>query len=166
MESKIGEIEACLAEVKENQAELKNLIKNVKKELRGLIEIQQRLIHERLGVTPPAPPKEYGEDPGKKVKNIEIINYTPGRIGVVGNTYDYNSAIKSAASDNDERAKWDPAPSKVWHMSEKCLGSLIENLRALDLEEGTDFVVSAKPEEKPDEEKPEKEGFGSGFVIE
>ena len=151
------EILAAIAEVKENQADLKKLVSDTKKELRGLIELQQRLIHERLGVAPPAPPVEYAQPEGKKVKNIQIIDYKDGRIGVVGNTYDYNSAIKGAAAVNDERAKWDPAPAKTWHMPANCLDALIENLRALDLEEGKDFEVKATRSEEKDE------GFGSGL---
>lgn len=42
--------------------EVKTMIKDLRKDFRGLIEIQQRLIHERLGVSLPPPPKEYGSD--------------------------------------------------------------------------------------------------------
>ncbi len=158
--NKLSELEAVNAELKEGQNEIKTMIKGVKQELRGLIEIQKRLIHERLGVPNPPASTEYAQPEGKKIKNIEIKNYTDGRISIAGNTFDYNSAIKAAATDNGQRARWEPAPHKLWHMPEDCLDSLVENLRNLDLEEGKDFSVDVKRSEAKAEASDE---FGSGF---
>lgn len=162
----------------EEHEEIKGMIKDLRKEFRGLIEIQKRLIHERLGVPIPPPSNEYAQPEGKKPSSIEIKNYGDGRISIQGNTYEYNSAIKEAASSNGEKARWEPAPQKLWHVSDKCLSSLIENFRNVGLEEGKDFTVNVKTDEDKDNEKDNLKdnlnnddnqdsndgGFGSGFV--
>lgn len=45
-------------EIKYSLIEIKSLIKDFKRNLKGLVEIQQRLVHERLGVPVPQAPKE------------------------------------------------------------------------------------------------------------
>lgn len=134
--------------------EIKSMIKDLKKELRGLIEINQRLIHERLGVTAPPPPKEYGED-SVPVK-MEITDAGPGFIKISGSqTYDFKSKIKEAAPTNI--AKWD-GPTKSWKMPGQYLDQLIKNLESVNLKKDKDFKVLVKntfTKEEPKEESEE-----------
>jgi hypothetical protein len=128
--------------------------KDLKQELRGLIEIQQRLIHERLGVPTPPPPVEYGEDKPKKTNIMKIADFNEGRIGISGgSTFDYKTVIKTAGCN-----KWDP-PSKTWTGPRSCLNKLIQDLESLDLKKDQDFLMDVKSEDTPEE----PEGFGAGF---
>jgi hypothetical protein len=159
------------AELREELNEIKQLIKDHKKALQGLVEIQKKLIHQG-GLLPP-PSNEYSEPAAvsTKDKTIKIINFGE-RIGVIGDTYKYNDAIKNAAEKNNEKAKWDPS-SKTWHVSIDCLDALIQNLIELDLEEGKDFFnqvtkpkpasTSARSSSKKATKVDDDEGFGSGF---
>jgi len=142
-----------LDEIKNELLNTQNMIKDLKKEFKGLIEIQQRLIHERLGVPIPASPKEYGEDTNLKNK-IEISDFSDGRIKVSGNTFDYKSAIKEAG-----QAKWEQT-TKSWSLPIESLEKLVENFKDLKLVEAKDFVVNVKQTIK--DENP-TEGFGNGF---
>ena len=94
---------------KEDIDEVKSMIKDLKKELKGLIEIQQRLIHERLGVAAPPPPKEYGEEPSSKNK-IEIVDSGKNRIRVSGNTFTVKDTIKDSGE-----CKWEGG-TKLWSL--------------------------------------------------
>jgi hypothetical protein len=142
--------------IKKEFDEVKAMIKELKKELRGLIEIQQRLIHERLGVAVPPPPKEYGEETTSKSNKIEITDFSEGRIKVSGNTFDYKTAIKEAG-----QAKWENS-SKSWSLPSSSLDALVKNLEGLNLVSGKDFVVNVTTVVNDEEEAPD-EGFGSGL---
>jgi len=130
--------------IKKEFDEIKNMIKDLKKEFKSLIEIQQRLIHERLGVPVPAPPKEYGEESSSssssKSNKIEITNFGSDRIKVSGNTFDYKTAIKEAGT-----AKWENA-SKSWSLPIDALDKLVKNFEGINLVANKDFVVSVKRE--------------------
>ena len=145
-----------LIPVMETLVEIKTMIKELKKELRGLIEIQQRLIHERLGVTVPPSPKEYGEETSAKSNKIEITDFSEGRIKVSGNTFDYKTAIKEAG-----QAKWENS-SKSWSLPASSLNNLVKNLEGLNLVSGKDFVVNVTTVIEEEEDTPD-EGFGSGL---
>jgi len=123
--------------------ELKTLVKSLQKEFKGLVEINQRLIHERLGVAPPPPPKEYGEEStSKSSKAIEIQDFTKGRIKVSGNTFKYKDSIKDAGG-----CKWE-GDIKSWSLPIDSLNKLIINLEDLELVNGKDFVVNVKGKSK------------------
>jgi hypothetical protein len=145
--------------IKKEFDEVKTLIKDVKKEFKGLIEIQQRLIHERLGVAMPPAPKEYGEEIGSKSNKIEITDFTEGRIKVSGNTFDFKSAIKEAG-----QAKWENS-SKSWSLPKDSLENLVKNLENLNLIADKDFVVNVAIEKDDDEKDDDnKKDEGNLFV--
>lgn len=160
-----------LDEIKKDIAEIKTIVKGFKKELKGLVEIQQRLVHERLGVPVPAAPKEYGEEPVNKAK-INIVSLGDDRIRVSGNTFDYKSTIKEAGI-----SKWEQA-TKSWSGPLENLDQLVKALEAINLVKDVDFVVDVNientedtedTEDKKQEDKKqegtnsEDEGFGSGY---
>ena len=124
-------------DLKKELTEIKAMIKDFKKNLKGLVEIQQRLVHERLGVPVPASPKEYGEEQTAKVAKINIVSIDDDRIRVSGNTFDFKTAIKEAG-----QAKWEQG-TKSWSLPADCLDQLIKNLEAVNLVNGTDFSVPA-----------------------
>jgi len=131
---------------------LREEVKGVRSELKGLIEIQQRLIHERLGVPVPPAPKEFGEEPGTSKNKIEITDASEsGRIKISGKTFDYNNTIKAAG-----QAKWDGS-SKTWSMSIDALDNLILGLESCKLVRDKDFTVKVSKNSSKDS------GFGSGF---
>jgi hypothetical protein len=142
-------------QIKKEFDEVKQMIKDLKKELKGLIEIQQRLIHERLGVAVPPSPREFGEEAGSSKNKIEISDFSEGRIKVSGNTFDYKMAIKDAGP-----AKWEQE-SKSWSLPLKSLDKLVKNLEGLNLVVNKDFVIKVNQTKDVDSE--ESEGFGTGF---
>ena len=144
-------------EIKYSLIEIKSLIKDFKRNLKGLVEIQQRLVHERLGVPVPQAPKEYGEEPVSKAK-INIVSLDSDRIRVSGNTFDYKSAIKEAGI-----SKWEQA-TKSWSGPLENLDQLIKSLEAVNLVKDVDFIVDvADTDNSKPVESDEDEGFGSGF---
>jgi hypothetical protein len=140
-----------LDEIKKDLAEIKQIVKTFKKELKGLVEIQQRLVHERLGVAVPISPKEYGEEPNSKTK-IDISSLPDGRIKVSGKTFDFKSAIKDSGY-----AQFD-LTSKAWTLPGNCLNKLILNFEAINLVKNVDFTVNIKENEEKEDE------FGSEFT--
>jgi hypothetical protein len=176
-----------LDDIRKDLAEIKTIVKSFKKELKGLVEIQQRLVHERLGVPVPPAPKEYGEEPANKAK-INIVSLGEDKIRVSGNTFDFKSTIKEAGI-----SKWEQA-TKSWSGPLECLDQLISALEAVNLVKDVDFIVDVKEgdnkgENKGESEKSEKskeesekesekesedknadkdsddEGFGSGYTT-
>ncbi len=148
-----------IEEIKSDLNEIKTITKEFKKSLKGLVEIQQRLIHERLGVPVPAPPNEYGEETTAKTAKINIISIADDRIRVSGNTFDFKAAIKEAGF-----AKWEQG-TKSWALPSDCLNKLIKNLEAVNLVNGTDFSVNVEESTNKKEESEVEDvgGFGSGF---
>lgn len=148
-------------DIKANLIEIKLLVKEYKKNLKGLVEIQQRLVHERLGVTPPPPPKEYGEEETTNKPKINITSLGSDRIRVAGNTFDFKSAIKDAGF-----AKWEQS-TKSWSLPSDSLDQLIKNLEAVNLKKDADFSVDVteevKKEQTSSDPDPDDGGFGSGF---
>lgn len=116
-----------MEELKKEIAELRELVqqcaKEVKNEVRGLIEIQQRIIHQTMGV--PVPPKpqpltEYGTKYG-----IEITKLGDDRVKISGKkTFEIREVIKSAGNGN---AKFDQ-DTKTWSIPLHCLGNLVDKL--------------------------------------
>jgi hypothetical protein len=145
-------------ELKKELAEIKTIVKGFKKELKGLVEIQQRLVHERLGVPVPLPPKEYGEESSSKSK-INILPLGDDRIRISGNTFDFKAAIKGAGA-----AKWEQE-TKSWSLPSNCLDQLVKNFEDLNLVKGTDFSVpwAVNESNKKSNSDEEDGGFGSGF---
>ncbi len=127
-------LEDIKKETKKGFDELTKAVKDLKRELKGLIEIQQALVHKQL----PNPPKDYGEE-ATKLK----IHHIPGNlIKVSGNTFDYQAAIKSAGN-----AKWE-ATTKSWNLSVDNLDNLVKKLVDLKLVEGKDFSIIGEKDEK------------------
>jgi len=144
-------------DLKKELIEVKTIVKGFKKELKGLVEIQQRLVHERLNVPVPPPPKEYGEETTSKAK-INITAIDSDRIRVAGNTFDFKAAIKEAGA-----AKWEQG-TKSWSLPSESLDQLIKNLEAVNLVRDTDFSVNIDGEIKKTRAESEDGGFGSGFA--
>lgn len=122
-----------IKELKVVQEDLKKDILDLKKEFRGLIEIQQRLIHEiRLNVQMPNPPLEYGNDNKKEVvktsfdEKIKISNLGSDRIKIEGKTFDYKHLIKSSGY-----ARWE-SELKVWSLPIESLDILVEKFKQVD----------------------------------
>lgn len=121
----------------EDIKEIKTMILSLKDELKGLIEIQQKLVHERLGAPIPPPPTNVSEKQNNKIITItKDIN----SILVTGNTYSYNSLIKECAKDRNTSAQWN-ASKKAWILNEDCLEDLVKKLENSGLNKETDFVV-------------------------
>lgn len=137
---------------KKDIEELKQIIKQMKNDLKGLVEIQQRLIHERLNVPCPPSPIEYVDEPRKK-STIEIKNHSDDKIIVSGKTYDVKDAIKLC------RAKFDN-DTKSWILNIDSLDVLTEKFKQLGLEEGKDFISEVKVPKKKEPEEQEDGGFG------
>ena len=76
-------------ELQKGQEELKTLVKNVKKEPKGLIEIQQRLVHERLAVPVPEPPVEYVGASGPTVRALSSHDEIKGTLVQIGKLQGY-----------------------------------------------------------------------------
>ena len=144
-------------EIKSELAEIKTMIKDFKKNLRGLVEIQQRLVHERLGVPVPVSPKEYGEESTSKPVKINIISIDDNRIRISGNTFDFKTPIKEAG-----QAKWEQG-TKSWSLPADCLDQLIKNLEAVNLVKDTDFSVSVNNSGSKKKEKKEESDNEDGW---
>jgi hypothetical protein len=173
-----AEIKEDLAELKALVAELsvtlKNEIKTLKKEFKGLVEIQQKLIHERLGAPIPAPPTNYGEEDKKQYKSINIEYQADGTATITGkNTFNYKELIKESGNG---RAKF-ITETKGWNIPSSGVDSLIEKLNDLNLQKDKDYFIKNKPEsgakssaktvkksskssEESDEESDQDEEFG------
>lgn len=123
------------ADLKKELTEIKTIVKGFKNELKGLVEIQQKLIHERLGVPIPPSPKEYNEETSVKLPKINIISIPDNYIRVAGNTFDFKSAIKDAGY-----AKWEQT-TKSWSLPTNCLDKLISNFETLGLVRDVDFSI-------------------------
>lgn len=143
--------------IQKELSEIKELIKGFKHELKGLIEIQQRLVHERIGA--PIPPSPSVEEPIKKSTKINIL-VTGDNCKVSGNTFDYRDTIKSVG-----HVKWEQE-TKSWVLSSSCLESLISGLESRNLVKDTDFIIKyveiTKESNEYTDEKydvPEENGF-------
>ncbi len=121
----------CIMNVKN---EMMTEINKIRKDLQGLIEIQQKLIHERLNVSVPPPPKEYGVE--KIVNNIENnINYKitispfgSDRIKITGKgTFDHKNVIKDSGP-----ARWE-GELKFWSLPISCTETLINKFKGVGL---------------------------------
>ncbi len=144
------EIKILSNSLKSMETELTTKILNIQKELKGLIEIQQRLIHERLKVPMPPPPTEYGEEKvaksaGSECK-IQIVSFGQDRIRISGNTFDYRPLIKSCGP-----AKWE-GELKSWSLPVSSLKTIIEKFKEINLEMDKDFKVDVKEQEQTEED--------------
>jgi hypothetical protein len=166
-----------LDEIKKELSEIKTLVKDFKKNLKGLVEIQQRLVHERLGAPVPIPPKEYGEETNSKSAGIELSSTADDRIKISGKkSFDIKETIKESAP---SKAKFN-ASDKSWSIPAEYLDDLITNLEAINLIRDKDFIVNItgqsskkvggnviKKQEEEEEDgidsNVEESGFGSGF---
>lgn len=126
-----------LNEVKEEIKEMKTIILSLKDELKGLVEIQQRLIHERLGAPTPLPPANNTDRINNK---IITISKDLNSILLTGNTYAYNSIIKDAAKECNTTAQWNSS-KKAWVLNEECLDNVIKKFIDSGLVRDTDFVI-------------------------
>lgn len=137
----LEEIKKLNENLKSMEIELASKISNLQKEFKSLVEIQQRLIHERLKVPMPPPPTDYSEE--KTVKNnndckIQIVSFGQDRIRISGNTFDYRPLIKSCGS-----AKWE-GELKSWSLPLSSLKTVIEKFKEINLEVDKDIKVDVK----------------------
>jgi hypothetical protein len=155
-------------DLKKELAEIKTIVKGFKKELKGLVEIQQRLVHERLGAAVPLPPKEYGEETSSKSVGIELSSTSDDRIKITGKkSFDIKETIKQSAP---FKAKFN-AGDKSWSIPSEYLDALIANLEAINLVKDKDFSVNVtkgktsagSTTKKEEDSDTEDGGFGSGF---
>lgn len=133
------EVDKILQKIDNLEKNLYEKITNIQKEMKGLIEIQQRLIHERLRVPMPPPPNEYGEEKPVKTTNnnkIQISKFGENHIKLSGGTYKYKNLIKSL-----EFARWEDE-LKIWSLPLNHLSTLIETFKQANLEENKDFEVN------------------------
>ena len=142
-------------------AEIKTLIKGFKKDLKGLIEIQQRLVHERLGAPVPLPPKEYGEETSSKSIGIELSSTSDNRIKISGKkSYDVKDTVKKFTG-----ARFS-GEDKSWSIPSEHLDDLIKNMEALNLVRDKDFLVNVignTSKKSNMDDNDDDGGFGSGF---
>lgn len=153
-----NDITKDIIEMKAELSEIKAIIKDFKKNLKGLVEIQQRLVHERLKVAIPPSPQEYGGESNLKVK-INITCAEGNKIKVSGNTYDIKDTIKNTGGKFE-------SSTKSWLLPFDCLDQLVKNFEAINLVKDTDFSVNIGDKQKNKnvvDGEEEEEGFGSGF---
>lgn len=124
--------------IKEELKCIKKMITDLKDEFKGLIEIQQKLVHERLNAPTPAAPVSVVEKSNNK--KLITISKDMNSIVLTGNTFDYNSLIKETAKENDTSAKWESS-KKAWILNEECLDDLIKKFENAGLYRDTDFIV-------------------------
>jgi hypothetical protein len=122
---------------------LKDLVKEVKdlkKEYKCLIEVQQKLIHERLGVPVPTQPITYGETK----KNPKIINITrdSNELVITGNTFNHRSLIKDIAKG---KAQWNN-DLKGWNIPGEYEDDLIKEFKKMSVEYSIDGVEATTKE--------------------
>lgn len=146
----LEEIKILNESLKSMETEITLKISNIQKELKGLIEIQQRLIHERLKVPMPPPPTEYGEEkiskPVSSDCKIQIVSFGQDRIRISGNTFEYRPLIKSCGP-----AKWE-GELKSWSLPVSSLKTIIEKFKDINLEMDKDFKVDVKEQELTEED--------------
>lgn len=136
-------MDAVLLKLDDIQTELRNL----KKELKGLVQINQVLIHERLNVPIPPPPKEYGEE---TVVNAKIIIKKSGeRASISGkSSFEYKDLIKESANGT---ARFESS-SKSWMIDPKYISILVQKLEAKGLK-SAEISVEGFSEEKKESKK-------------
>ncbi len=122
--------------IKEELKDIKKMIYGLKDELKGLIEIQQKLVHERLNAPIPAAPVTEKSSNKKQITISKDMN----SIVLTGNTFDYNSIIKETAKENNTSARWESS-KKAWILNEECLDDLIKKFENAGLDRDTDFIV-------------------------
>lgn len=170
---KINELELKLIAINENLIKLNEKINennDFNDKFKGLIEIQQRLIHERLGAPIPAPipaPTQVASasvtSTNDNSKKISLCKYNDDKFYVKGNTFEYNNLIKLVATENNEKAKWEPAPSKFWILPNNCLNSLIEKFDELNVEYNINIDNSNLQQLSSKKLECEENGFGSNL---
>lgn len=142
-------------------SKLDNITNILDNDLKALISVQQRLIHERLGVPMPAEPTvgictASATKTNNRTINIDLAEN--GKIRVSGkNTYDFKDAIKGNRMGTFE------AGTKTWLVPSSDLSGLISRLEGVGLTDGTDFVVSK--ELRPERETvTEKDAVGTDTI--
>ena len=111
-------------------------VSELRQELKGLVEVQQKLIHVQLGAPIPPKPKEYGEEVNNSSK-IQITNTLDGKsIKVSGKTYDYMSLIKEAGPAKFEK------DTKSWILPMDSLDSLVQKLQCAKMSQGKDYTLN------------------------
>jgi hypothetical protein len=157
----LEEIKKLSESLKSMEIELTLKISGVQKEFRSLVEIQQRLIHERLKVPMPPPPTDYSE--AKTVKSIsdykiQISSFGQDRIRISGNTFDYRPLIKSCGP-----AKWE-GELKSWSLPQSSLKTIIEKFKEINLEVDKDIKVDVRNIESIEESDDNVTDGTFGFV--
>jgi|JI9StandDraft_1071089.scaffolds.fasta_scaffold00916_16 hypothetical protein len=108
-------------------------------ENKGLVEIQTRLIHERLGVQIPVTINTHPTTPAAPTVNkniIEVTNYGIDRVKLVGNTFNKRDLIKSCG-----QAKWENN-DKCWTLPLDLLEVIESKFVESGLQKDVDFVIN------------------------
>jgi hypothetical protein len=147
------ELTKTVNETRDEVKELKKLLKELRKDFKGLVEIQQKLVHVQLGVAVPSSPVEYGEDSKSKSNKckIEITGTTGSTIKISGNTFDIRDIIKESG-----KSKWEQE-TKSWILPYDCLDIFTSKLEKKGLVKDTDFSVTII-------EKETETNKGFGFI--
>lgn len=143
--SELNEIKCMLNSLRDDMREV--LDKEV--QLKGLIEINQRLIHEQLG-TPNASEvvksqknvvdeKKKKEESGKKRKNV-LIEVDGDNLKISGNTFDARVYIKQMNG-----AKWD-GPTTSWLVPTDSLTELTQKFKENRIDFETTVTVPMQKE--------------------
>jgi hypothetical protein len=143
------EMDKILKAIEQVETNLTEKINGIRKDLKGLVEIQQRLIHERLNVQMPPSPVEYGEEtPIKTISNsnskIQVSNFGQDHIKISGKTYDYNPIIKASG-----QARWEKE-LKVWTLPVGSLDTLLDKFKENNVSFDNDVVRVVKEENEED----------------
>ncbi len=147
-----------MEEIKKELVEIKTELKKLRNELKGLIEIQQQLVHERLGVPlPPPPSTEESKGTSGGTFGLEISNFGDKRIKITGkNTFNVKDHIKEVGQASFEKE------TKSWSLPSDCLENLIKKFESIKLVRGVDFSVTATMPVINTVEEEDKFDSGSG----
>ncbi len=138
--------------ITKSKNELLAEINKIRIEFQGLIAIQQNLIHTRLNVSVPPPPKEYGvEKTASSTENnnykIIISQFGHDRIKITGKTFEYKDIIKESG-----QARWEN-DLKGWSLNSSCTETLINKFKGEGLVIGKDMCVNVTSSTVKDEEE-------------
>ena len=161
----ILEIRKEIAELSSGVKKLSEENHHIRLENKALVDVQKKLVHERLKV--PEPENRAAEPPAmskvaKKQAQVTVTRISPSQISVGGQSFHYNSWIKAAGPARFEK------DSKTWTLPIECLGALEDNFRGA---EGVVLLVSeelrsaAAVSRDSDEELEVKPPALSGFAF-
>lgn len=133
-----GQILSLIAELKNDIASLRTELVAMHTQTRALVDVQKKLIHERLKVPEPESRAVPVEPPAmtkvaKKQVQVTVTRLNAKQISVGGRTFDFNALIKASGP-----AKFEPS-NKTWTLPIESLAALEKNFAGA---EGAVLLVS------------------------